>query len=156
MGSRVLRHGHRGSLEDNGRTGRRRFSANVIFLTTISYESQKCQVAKVTPQTPTLWLDSLWIWCESGLKKAWKGQQGRKWQKKGRIYFRAFCVNYLLLSFIFPTEQKCIHWIDWLDSFLCLLLMTTHSERLLDTSKKESALKNTRYRFPLNNIKRTR
>ena len=29
MGSRFLRHGHRGSLADNGRTGRRRFSAKV-------------------------------------------------------------------------------------------------------------------------------
>ena len=61
MGSRVLRHGHRGSLADNGRTGRRRFSAKVDFGDLVSYESPKCQIVKVTPQTPTLGLGSLWI-----------------------------------------------------------------------------------------------
>ena len=41
MGSRFLRHGLRGSLADNGRTRRRRFSAKVDFGDLISYESQK-------------------------------------------------------------------------------------------------------------------
>ena len=59
MGSRVLRHGHRGSQAGNGRTGCRRFLAKVDFGDLVSYESPKCQVAKVTPQTPTLGLGSL-------------------------------------------------------------------------------------------------
>ena len=41
MGSRFLRHGHRGSLAGNGRTRGRRFSAKVDFGDLISDESQK-------------------------------------------------------------------------------------------------------------------
>ena len=112
MFSRFLRHGHRGSLAGNGRTGRRRFSAKVIFSTVISYEGPKCQVAKVTPQTPTLGLGSLWMWCESGLKRAWKGPE--KGSRAGNGRKRAEFVFALFAPFLyyprpFRTFYKAKH-----------------------------------------------
>ena len=88
MGSRFMRHGHRDSLADSDRTGRRRFSAKVIFSTLVSYRSQKCQVVKVTPQTPTLQYSSLSIRCEKGLKRA----AGQKMAEKNENGFALYAL----------------------------------------------------------------
>ena len=51
----------KGGRVENGRKRRRRFLAKVDFGDLISHESQKSQVVKVTPQTPTLGHFSSWI-----------------------------------------------------------------------------------------------
>ena len=59
----------KGSQAKNDRKMRRRFSAKVDFGDLISYESQKSQVVKFTPHTPTLGLFRHGFEVKMGCKK---------------------------------------------------------------------------------------
>ena len=121
MGSRFLRHAHRGSLAGNGRTRGRRFSAKVDFGDLISDESQKNNCTTVSSGRWGLrsdFGDRLVVEVVLGVTLAekwrkvsahffrqsrtldlmWKWpENGRKQQKKSRNFFGAFCVIYYLL-----------------------------------------------------------
>ena len=73
--------------------------AKVDFGDLISYERQKIQVSKVTPQTPTLGVSRVF-------ESLGMGSEGRLWPKKVSIGFRVFLVIPLLLFLLLKIVHR--------------------------------------------------